>query len=316
MIAQDIIGVDIAKDWIDTFQLSSGRHEHIATTKQTLARFAKGAKGALVVLEASGGYERVLIEALTRFKVDFVRVNPRHAREFARSTGKLAKTDRVDAALLARMGRALELQPTPPAPPRQVDLQDLVARRDDLVGMIGAERNRLAQCRHGAAKGAALAMVRAEIASHITVLVRHRAATEARIATLIAADPALAETARLLQSVPGIGPAIAATILARLPEIGTLDRRKLASLAGLAPQACDSGLARGKRRVWGGRPSLTRALYLAAFIASRHDPNVKAFRAKLQAAGKPVKVAIIACARRLLTTLAAMIRDRKEYSPA
>jgi transposase len=307
---QNTIGVDVSKDWIDACFGSTGKAERIAMTKQALARFAAAAKGSLVVLEASGGYERPLTDALTRFKADYCVVNPRHAREFARSTGTLAKTDKVDAAVLARMGRALELQPTLPAPPERVELGDLVARRDDLVAMIGAERNRLSQSRDP--------WIRAGITSHIKVMARQRQAIEARIAALIAAHPALAEQNRILRTLPGIGPTIAAVLLARLPELAQLDRRRLASLAGLAPHAADSGLHRGKRKIWGGRASVTRALYLAGFLASRFDANIRAYRQKLQAAGKPTKVAIIACARKLLTILAAMLRDGKDYakSPA
>lgn len=302
---QSCIGVDVSKDWIDTFDATTGKTSRIATTQQTLAKFAKAAKGALVVFEASGGYERPLTEALTRFKVDFARVNPRQAREFARATGRLAKTDRVDAMILARMGSALALPPSPPSPPEQAELADLVARRDDLVAMIGAERNRLAQCRN--------AWLRAEITQHIRALAKQRATIEARTSAMIQSLPELAGRNALLQTTPGIGPVIAATILALLPEIAELDRRKLASLVGLAPHACDSGQSRGKRRIWGGRPGLRRALYLAAFVASRRDPALKAMRTRLEAAGKPAKVAIIACARKLVTILAAMVRTHQEH---
>ena len=304
-MSQNFIGVDVAKDWIDAYHLSTGKAERIAMTKQTLARFAKGAKGCLVVLEASGGYERPLTEALTRLAAGFACVNPRHAREFARSTGRLAKTDRVDAEMLARMGRALELQPTPPTPPERVELAELVARRDDLVAMIGAERNRLGQSHN--------TWVSRKISILVRVLKLHLASVTTEIAARTAANATLADESRRLQTVPGIGATIAAVILARLPELGQLDRRKLASLAGLAPHASDSGTHRGRRRIWGGRANLTRALYLAGFVASRHDPTFKAYRQKLQTAGKPTKVALIACARKLLTILAAMMRDKTNF---
>ena len=232
-LPQNIIGVDVAKNWIDVFYLATVKAERIAMTKQALARFAEGTKGGLVVLEASGGYERPLTEALTRFKADFCRVNPRHAREYARATGKLAKTDRVDAEMLARMGRALELQATPPTPPERVELAELVARRDDPVAMTGAERNRLGQSHN--------AWIRTQITSHINGMVRQRKAVEAEIAKLTARHDTLAEGCTRLQTVPEIGPTIAAVIQARLPELGQLDRRKLANLAGLAPHATDSG---------------------------------------------------------------------------
>lgn len=305
MIAQDIIGVDIAKDWIDVYHLSASRHDRIATTKPALARWAKAAKGALVVLEASGGYERPVIEALAKAGVDYARVNPRQAREFARASGRLAKTDRVDAEVLARMGRALELAPTPPQDPDRARLSDLVARREDMVTTIRREKNRA-----GTTRDPWLAR---EIETLLDVLQAHLKAIETVIAALIETRDRLATEARRLRSVPGIGPSITAVLVARLPELGSLDHRRIASLAGLAPQACDSGTHRGKRRIWGGRPDVRRALYLAGFIASRCDPTLKAFRARLEAAGKPPKLAITACARKLLTILNAMARDGKDY---
>lgn len=304
-LPQDFIGVDIAKDWIDVFHLSTGRRERIATTKQALARFARAAGDALVVLEASGGYERPVTEALAKAGVDYARVNPRQAREFARSLGKLAKTDRVDAGILARMGKALELAPTPPADPDRQRLADLVARREVLVGMIRSEKNRAGITRDR--------WLSREIALSVRVLQDHLAAVEEQIATLLETRDRLAEEARRLRSVPGIGPAVAAVLLACLPELGHLEARQIAALAGLAPHACDSGRSRGKRHIWGGRAGVRRALYLAAFIGSRYDPVLKAFRKRLQGAGKPTKVALTACARKLLTILNAIMRDRKDY---
>lgn len=307
-LPQDFIGVDVSKDWIDVFWLVSGRCERIATTKRVLARFARAARGALVVLEASGGYERPLTEALARAGTEFARVNPRQAREYARATGRLAKTDRVDAEVLARMGRALELAPTPAPEPERARLAELVARRDDLVASIRREKNRAGQARDR--------WIGRQIARLVRVLEEHLAAVEAQIEALVAAGPALTAQARRLRSVPGIGPAVAAALIARLPELGRLDRRRIASLAGLAPHARDSGLHRGKRHIWGGRADLRRVLYIAAFVASRYDPTFKAFRQRLEAAGKPVKLAITACARKLLTILNAMFRDQTDYRRA
>lgn len=305
-LPQDFIGVDIAKGWIDVFYLSTGRHERIIVTKQSLARLAQAARGSLVILEASGGYERPLTGALAKAGADYARVNPRQAREFARATGQLAKTDKVDAMVLARMGRALDLKPTPPVDADRARLADIVARRDDLVGMIRAEKNRAGTMRDP--------WVSKEIALLIKVLQSHLKAVEAQIATLIEAQETLARESARLCSVPGIGPALSAVLLARLPELGRMDHRKITSLVGLAPHACDSGLSRGKRRIWGGRADVRRALYLAGFIASRFDPTLKAFRARLQEAGKPTKLAITACARKLLTILNAMLRDGKDYA--
>jgi transposase len=304
-VPQNILGVDISKDWIDTFDLATRRHQRLATTPRALAAFARGCAGACVVFEASGGDERPLAEALAKAGVGFVRVNPRQARAFARATGRLAKTDRVDAEGLAQMGRALELRPEAPVDPARVRLADLIARRDDLVAMAQAEANRLKQAQAGP--------VRADIASLLRVLKRRMAKLEAEIAAQIAGDDALAAQSRRLQGVPGLGALLSASVLARVPELGRLTRRQIASLAGLAPHACDSGTLRGRRRIWGGRRELRRTLYLAAFIASRFDPRFKAFRARLQAAGKPPKLAITACARKLLTVLNAMFRDNADY---
>ncbi len=302
---QDHIGVDVSKGWIDVHRLSTGHHERIATSGPELARFARTARGCLVVCEASGGYERPLTEALAKAGATCARVNPRQARDFARATGRLAKTDRVDAAMLAQMGRALELAPTPPTDPARARLVELVARRDDLVATIQAERNR-----HATTQDPWIAR---QITALLRVLERQRIAVETQIASHIEARDHLADQARRLQTMPGIGPTLCAALLARLPELGQLDAKKIAALAGLAPHACDSGLHRGKRRIWGGRADVRRALYLAAFIASRYDPTIRAFRKRLQDAGKPTKLAITACARKLLTILNAMMRDQTDY---
>uniref|UniRef100_UPI003B51C5CC IS110 family transposase n=1 Tax=Roseovarius indicus TaxID=540747 RepID=UPI003B51C5CC len=305
---QDVIGVDIAKDWIDVFFLSARRAERVPMATAELRAFAARARGALVVFEASGGYEHPLAEALDAADVTYARVNPRQAREFARATGRLAKTDRVDARVLAEMGRALALRPTPPADPGRARLAGLMGRRDDLGAMLRAEMARLRQARD--------ASVRRDIGSMIALLRRRIGKLEAEIAAVIGADEALSDRSRLLRTMPGVGPLLAASLLARLPELGRLDRRAIASLAGLAPHACDSGRFRGKRRIWGGRAEVRRTLYLAGFIASRYDPALRAFRRKLQEAGKPVKLAIVACARKLLTVLNAMLRDQREHRPA
>ena len=307
-MTQDIIGVDIAKDWIDSHILSDGRSRRVPCRPAALARFATEARGALVVFEASGGYERPLMAALAEAGVPFARVNPRQAREFARSTGQLAKTDRVDAAMLAEMGRALRLKPSPRRAPERVRLADLMARRDDLSDMRRREANRIKQARD--------AWIRKDIKTMLRVLERRLARIEAEINAQIEAHETLARAAARLRSMPGIGPILAASLVARLPELGRLDRRAIASLAGLAPHACDSGVFRGKRRVWGGRAEVRRSLYLAGFIASRYDPRLRAFRTRLEAAGKPTKVAIVAVARKLLTILNAMLRDDKNYRSA
>lgn len=306
---QTFIGVDVSKRWIDVHHLSSGHAERVATTPAALRGFAATLGGdAFVICEASGGYERPLTDALAAAEVAYVRVNPRQARDFARARGRFAKTDRVDAAMLAEMGRALGLVPEPAPDPARRRLAALVSRRDDLQATITREKQRLGMTEDG--------YVRRTITALLRVLVRHRAALEAEIEAQIAADKGLADRAARLRTAPGVGPVIAAVLTARLAELGQLDRRAIAALAGLAPQARDSGNWRGRRCIWGGRREVRRALYLAAFVASSHDPDLRAVRGRLRAAGKPYKVAIIALARKLLTRLNAMIRDGTDYRDA
>ncbi len=213
----------------------------------------------------------------------------------------------MDAAMLAEMGRALRLKPSPPRAPERVRLADLMARRDDLSDMRRREANRIKQARD--------AWIRKDIKTMLRVLERRLVRIEAEISAQIEAHETLARAAARLRSMPG-APSSPPACVARLPELGRLDRRAIASLAGLAPHACDSGVFRGKRRVWGGRAEVRRSLYLAGFIASRYDPRLRAFRTRLEAAGKPAKVAIVAVARKLLTILNAMFRDENDYRSA
>jgi transposase len=273
-----------------------------------------------VVFEATGGYDRLLAEALAAAGVPFSRVNPRQARNFARAMGGLGKTDKVptpcgrphgdpgDARLLAEFGAKL----TPPATalgdaPRRA-LQAQAARRRQLVEMRKPEATRLQQT--------AAAELRADIADHLAELQYRIAQVERRMQAIVLADPNSGELVRQLQTVPGVGPSVALTLIAELPELGQLDRRRIAALAGPAPLARDSGLRAGRRTIRGGRPVVRTLLYLAAFQASRHDPTFRAFRTRLQQTGKPVKVAIVAIARKLLTVLNAMLANGTDYRPA
>lgn len=304
-LPQNYIGVDVAKNWIDIYHPDTNQHQQVKTTPQHLHVFAKTCKNALVVFEASGGYERPLMNALEKFGASYVRVNPRQAREFARATGQLAKTDQVDAKMLAHMGHALALQPDAPTDHARLRLSALTARRDALVEHKKQEQNRLAQTTD--------AFVKSDITSFITGIKRRIKKLEVERATHIKAHKRLARLDRQLRSAPGIGPVTSASLIARLPELGLANRRAIAKLAGLAPQACDSGKMKGKRRIWGGRAEVRRALYMAAFIASRHDPALKAYRQRLESAGKPFKVTIIAVARKLLIQLNAIVREGRNY---
>ena len=307
----NFIGVDVSMDWLDIHHSCPdhrGGAQQIANGGRELTAFARRAarEGAWVIFEATGGYDRPLCEALERAGARFSRVNPARARDFARAIGVAAKTDQVDARILALMGERLRPAPTEPVPAARRALQAQATRRLQLVEMRKQEATRLKQT--------ANAKARADIRSHIAFLDRHIARFDARIAELVAGDEAFARTARRLRTAPGIGPVVAATLIAELPELGRLDRRRIAALVGLAPVARDSGKRNPPRAIAGGRPVLRRMLYLAALQASRRHPSFMAFRACLQDQGKPPKVAIIAVARKLLTTLNAMLRSQTDFA--
>ncbi|WIJ24049.1 IS110 family transposase [Devosia sp. RR2S18] len=299
---QIYIGVDVAKAWLDIYHPAHGARR-IENTPAGIRSFASAVarEGAWVIFEASGGYDRALRDGLEAGKSSFSRVNPRQARDFARAMGVIGKTDRVDARMLATFGQKLQPAQTPPiSATRQVLLAQIIRRRQ-LVEMRKQEATRLQQTTDSDS--------RSDMKSLILVLERRIAKVEARIAEIIQSSPEIAETDRMLQSVPGVGMIVSATLMAELPEIGTTDRRKIAALAGLAPIARDSGQRQGKRVIGGGRATVRTVLYLAALHASRHSTTFKAFRRKLQDAGKPVKAALTATARKLLSVLNSMVAD-------
>lgn len=301
---QTIIGCDLSRSWLDVHALPAGKAFRVANAPADLAAWlARLGPDALVVFEATSGCDRALVEALSARGIAYVRVNPRQARAFARATGVLAKTDRVDARLLAQMGRTLEPEATTPPSPDRVRLADLLRRRSQLVEMRKAEKVR----RHDAGQPDLLA----DIEEMIALLTRRIETLDQQIADLIAQSPELSEQADLLSAVPGIGPTVLATLLGELPELGTRCRRRIASLAGLAPHARESGTWRGKRRIWGGRRKVREALYMAALTASRRIPQLAAMRERMKAAGKAPKTILIAAARQLLVILNAMMRSKQ-----
>lgn len=307
-LPQTYIGVDVAKDWIDVCDPASSRQERIPTDRRSLRSFAATVGSSIVVLEASGGYERPVMSALFEAGRLATCVNPRQAREFARATGRLAKSDRVDALVLAEMGRALQLVPASPRSAERQRLSELTAHRAGITTMIVAEKNRL--------RTAQDPWIRRNISQHIKTLQASLAKAEAQMEAVIQEQSDLREQAARLRQVKGIGPVVSATLIAQLPELGQLDRRRIAALAGLAPHANDSGHRRGKRSIWGGRGTIRRTLYLAALTASRFDPRFRAFKERLLAAGKAKKPVIVACARKLLTVLNAMIKTGTAYRDA
>jgi transposase len=296
-----VIGCDLSRAWLDIHALPEGARSRIENTPFGIARWVAGIDpGALVVFEATSGCDGTLIAALADRGIAFARVNPRQAREFARATGILAKTDRVDARVLAEMGSRLPLEATAPPDPDRARLADFLRRRRQLVEVRKAEKVR----RHSAGQREILR----DIESMIALLDRRIEKLDREIAALIAKSPGLAERARLLAPVPGIGPTVLATLLGELPELGALCRRRIASLAGLAPHARESGTWRGTRRIWGGRRKVREALYIAALTATRRIPSLVALRQRMRAAGKAPKTILIAAGRQLLVILNAMIR--------
>lgn len=260
---------------------------------------------ALIVLEATGGLELPLIGALVAAKLPVVVVNPRQVRDFAKATGKLAKTDPLDAQILAHFADVIRPAPRPLPDEQTHALAALLARRRQLIEMLTAEKNRLSSARHA---------VRKSVTAHIRWLEQQVAQIDRDLAHTIRESPVWREKDDLLRTVPGVGPGLARTLIVDLPELGTLGRKQIAALVGVAPLNRDSGTLRGKRTVWGGRAHVRAALYMAALVASRCNPVIRAFYQRLCAAGKAKKVALTACMRKLLTILNAMVKHRTPWS--
>ncbi|MDP9372727.1 MAG: IS110 family transposase [Chloroflexota bacterium] len=295
------VGIDVAKDRLEVAIRPSGEQWSATNDADGLTALVTrlhDLQPTLVVLEASGGYERPLMAALAAAGLPVAVVNPRQVRDFAKATGKLAKTDALDARALAHFAEAVR-PPARPVPGGEAQaLAGVLARRRQLVEMLTAERNRL---------HTAVAAVRERIAAHIAWLEEELDATNRELARAIGDDPAWRERDALLRGVPGVGPVLATTLLAELPELGTLTRQQVAALVGVAPLNRDSGTLRGKRTVWGGRAQLWAALYMGTLAAARFNPAIRAFYHRLLANGKPKKVALVACMRKLLTILNAML---------
>jgi len=303
------VGIDVSKSMLDIFDDAVGKPERIANAPQPhteqVARW-RCADNVFVVFEATGVYDRALAEVLRQAGIRFARINPARARDFARAGGRLAKTDAIDARMLAVFARAMGPVANPPPEPARNTLASFAKRRDQLVHMRAQEKNRRSEVRDPA--------MAEDITLHIDFLSRQIVAIEARIEALIKAEPEICEQARLLRSAPGIGPVACMQLIAQMPELGRVGPKQVAALAGLAPFNVDSGSYRGKRAIGGGRKRIRDAVYMGALNAVRRDPTLKSFYQKLRAAGKPAKLALIAVARKLLTILNAMLRDRKTYA--
>lgn len=258
----------------------------------------------MVVVEATGGYQAALVASLALAKLPTAVVNPRQVRDFAKATGQLAKTDAIDADVLAHFGEALRPEPKRLLDEQTLALEALITRRRQVVEMITAEKNRLPQSHKS---------LRAGIKSHINFLQRELQDIHRDLDGMLRQSPLWREQEDLLRTAKGVGRMTVATLFAELPELGKLDRKEIAALVGVAPMNRDSGAYRGKRRIWGGRASVRAALYMAALVATRHNPTIRAFYERLCAAGKPKKLALTACMRKLLTILNAMARTNTAW---
>jgi transposase len=307
IIAPGFVGIDVSKHHLDVFDGQVGVATRLANTAAGLAELARewAQRDAFVLFEATGRYDLDLRHVLTAAGVRFARVNPARARDFARAAGFLAKTDAVDAQMLAAMAQCLQPSPAEGGLAARERLAALNKRRDQLVANRQQERTRQRECTDP--------ISRHSLAAHLAWLDAAIAAIQAQIAAAIAAEPELEQDRRLMSSVPGVGPVTAATLLALMPEFGRRSSKQLAALAGLAPFNNDSGTRRGQRSIRGGRKRVRDALYVAAFIAAQHAHRFKAFFKTLIDAGKPRKLAVIAVARKLLSVLNAILRDRQPF---
>jgi transposase len=304
------VGIDVSKATLDVAllpegTLPGGEYFSVANDEEGLRQLTGRlleATPTLAVLEATGGLERPLAAALFASGIACAVVNPRQARDFAKAIGKLAKTDKIDASVLACFAEAVRPEPKAPPEAEALEFSAILARRRQLIGMLVAEKNRLTA---NASK-----KVRSRLEAHIRWLEKELARVDRDLDEAIEESPTFKENEALLRSVPGVGPVLCRTLLAELPELGRLSPRELSALVGVAPLNRDSGIFRGRRGVWGGRARVREALYMAALIASRYNPAIKCFYERLTASGKPKKVALVACMRKLLTILNAMMRDR------
>jgi transposase len=303
------VGIDVSKEALDVAVRPGGEGWRVGTDEAGLAELAGrlAALGpALVILEATGGYERAPAAELAAAGLPVQVVNPRQVLAFARALGHLAKTDRLDAAVLAHFAEAVRPAPRPLPDAQAGELKALVARRRQLRGMLAAEQARL---------GPAPRRVRPQLEAHVAWLRKALRELDDELGRALRSSPLWRERDDLLRGVPGVGPVLSATLIAELPELGRLGRAQIAALVGVAPLNRDSGARRGARSCWGGRAPVRAALYMATLVAARHNPAIRAFYARLTAAGKPKKVALVACMRKLLTILNALLAHQTPWRP-
>ncbi len=303
------VGVDVAKSTLDVAVTDSGETRQFTNDDEGISqavRYIGGVKPAGIILEATGHLEMPLAAALQAGRLPVAVINPRQVRDFARATGTLAKTDTIDARILALFGTRVkpEIRPLPDEKTRE--MRNLLTRRRQLIEMLTAEHNRLSQAGDD---------IHPSIEVHIKWLEEALSEINDDLDRRIRLSPSWLEKDNLLKSVPGVGKVVSSSLLIELPELGRLNRRKIAALVGVAPLNRDSGTMRGRRTVWGGRAKLRAVMYMAALVASRHNPIIAAFYQRLLDAGKAKKVALVACMRKLLTILNAMMRTMTVWQP-
>jgi len=308
---QTFIGIDVAKDQLDVHVFPSDDAFAVARDSEGLAALIERLRPLdphLVVLEATGGFEPTVAAALVSAAIPLAVVNPRQIRDFARATGQLAKTDALDAKVIARFAAKVQPEARPVPDEQARALGELVARRRQVIEMMTAERNRRRQL--------ISRRLLKSVDRLLAVLQKELTELDHDIGEGIRGTPAWRERDELLRSVPGVGDVVARTLIADLPELGRLDRKQIAALVGIAPINRDSGKMRGKRTTWGGRAKVRSVLYMAALVASRRNPVLAAFYRRLVAAGKPKKLALTAVMRKLLTILNAMVRNKTRWQTA
>jgi transposase len=304
---QVFVGIDVAKAQRDIALRPTGERWEVSNDETGIAALVvrlQAVQPMLIVLEATGGYHRAVVAALAAAALPLVVVNPRQVRDFAKATGQLAKTDKLDARAVAHFAEAVRpaLRPLPDT--QTEELRALLARRRQLIAMRTAEQNRLENVPQ---------RLRADIEAHIAWLNQRVAALDDDLDTTLRASSVWREREPLYRSVPGIGPVCARTLLLDLPELGTLSRQRIAALVGVAPFNRDSGTLRGTRTTWGGRAHVRATLYMSTLVAVRYNPVLKRFYERLRTAGKVAKVALTACMRKLLTILNAMVKHQKPW---
>lgn len=306
----DFVGIDVSKDWLDVAVSGQPEVVRVSNDESAITGLVEQlcqCRPERVVLEATGGWEAPLVRALCKRALPVAVINPRQVREFARATGRLAKTDRIDALVLARFASVLKPEPRQMKDEAESELTALVRRRQQVRELLTMEQNRK--------RLAATATVLASLKRTISNLKQELAELDSAIDRMVETSPAWRAGSQLYQSIPGVGPRLAATLLAELPELGRLNRKEVAALIGVAPLNWDSGIFRGKRAIWGGRSQVRGPLYMAALVASTHNPVLRPFYQRLLTSGKAKKVALVACMRKLLTILNAMAATSTPWQP-